>query len=327
MRDPTGPTEPVRRVSVGAAARSGKDNGAYGTAVSSIVEENANRPICVPARFAHEVLTFLLLVYCAESWRGAPQIFTAVGPPGSGKTVTLREICQRFGAVLEIVDASMCEDEMAGKTVDKLQALYIKASEDQVRSGIPRVIFWNEVALGIGNRDRRIYITVNTQLLVSAIMEITDQPTRVRGRDTVLVPFIMTSNDMSPLYAPLRRFGRMRVVRWELTPEETHTIGRHILRGYLAAEQFDWLAARAGSWTPAHYQELKTAILRLRVRQAVEGLSAREALLAAVQGKGARLIDAQGVAWETLKAAVADVERGVEAARTDYTIQTKGGKS
>lgn len=64
-------------------------------------------------------------------------------------------------------------------------------------------------------------MTVNNQIVVGTLMNLSDNPTRVstgqkwRESDvTHRVPIIVTGNDFSTLYAPLIRDGRMEKFYW-----------------------------------------------------------------------------------------------------------------
>lgn len=64
-------------------------------------------------------------------------------------------------------------------------------------------------------------MTVNNQIVVGTLMNLSDNPTRVSiGQDwresdiTNRVPVIVTGNDFSTLYAPLVRDGRMDKFYW-----------------------------------------------------------------------------------------------------------------
>lgn len=64
-------------------------------------------------------------------------------------------------------------------------------------------------------------MTVNNQIVVGTLMNLSDNPTRVSiGQDlresniTNRVPIIVTGNDFSTIYAPLIRDGRMEKFYW-----------------------------------------------------------------------------------------------------------------
>ena len=67
-------------------------------------------------------------------------------------------------------------------------------------------------------------MTVNNQIVVGTLMNLSDNPTRVSvGQDwresdvTNRIPIIFTGNDFSTIYAPLIRDGRMEKFYWYVT--------------------------------------------------------------------------------------------------------------
>ncbi|KAK8348361.1 hypothetical protein V6Z11_A06G077200 [Gossypium hirsutum] len=74
-------------------------------------------------------------------------------------------------------------------------------------------------------------MTVNNQIVVGALMNLSDNPTRVSiGQDlresniTNRVPIIVTRNDFSTIYAPLICDGRMEKFYWQPTKEDIMNI-------------------------------------------------------------------------------------------------------
>lgn len=69
-------------------------------------------------------------------------------------------------------------------------------------------------------------MTVNNQIVVGTLMNLSDNPTRVsigqewRESDvTSRIPIIVTGNDFSTIYAPLIRDGRMEKFYWYMIHE------------------------------------------------------------------------------------------------------------
>ncbi|TYH12619.1 hypothetical protein ES288_A06G081800v1 [Gossypium darwinii] len=84
----------------------------------------------------------------------------------------------------------------------------------------------NDIDAGIG-RFGNTQMTVNNQIVVGALMNLSDNPTRVSiGQDlresniTNRVPIIVTRNDFSTIYAPLICDGRMEKFYWQPTKED-----------------------------------------------------------------------------------------------------------
>ncbi|KAK6268346.1 hypothetical protein QUC31_012506 [Theobroma cacao] len=84
----------------------------------------------------------------------------------------------------------------------------------------------NDIDAGLG-RFGNTQMTVNNQIVVGTLMNLSDNPTRVSiGQDwresdiTNRIPIIATGNDFSTLYAPLIRDGRMEKFYWQPTHED-----------------------------------------------------------------------------------------------------------
>ncbi|PPS05788.1 hypothetical protein GOBAR_AA14847 [Gossypium barbadense] len=88
----------------------------------------------------------------------------------------------------------------------------------------------NDIDAGLG-RFGNTQMTVNNQIVVGTLMNLSDNPTRVSiGQDwresdiTNRVPIIVTGNDFSTIYAPLIRDGRMEKFYWQPTKEDIMNI-------------------------------------------------------------------------------------------------------
>lgn len=88
----------------------------------------------------------------------------------------------------------------------------------------------NDIDAGLG-RFGNTQMTVNNQIVVGTLMNLSDNPTRVSiGQDwresdvTNRVPIIVTGNDLSTIYAPLIRDGRMDKFYWQPTQEDIISI-------------------------------------------------------------------------------------------------------
>ena len=88
------------------------------------------------------------------------------------------------------------------------------------------VLVINDIDAGAGRFDRGTQYTVNTQLVNATLMNIADNPTNVQlpgsydSTPLPRIPIILTGNDLSTLYAPLVRDGRMDKFYWVPTRED-----------------------------------------------------------------------------------------------------------
>ncbi|MBA0658712.1 hypothetical protein Goklo_010896 [Gossypium klotzschianum] len=108
-----------------------------------------------------------------------------------------------------ILSSSVPDRDWNGKAKGKMSCLMI-----------------NDIDAGLG-RFGNTQMTVNNQIVVGTLMNLSDNPTRVSiGQDwresdiTNRVPIIVTGNDFSTIYAPLIRDGRMEKFYWQPTKED-----------------------------------------------------------------------------------------------------------
>lgn len=88
------------------------------------------------------------------------------------------------------------------------------------------VLMINDIDAGAGRVDQYTQYTINTQLVNGTLMNIADNPTNVQlpgsydSSPIQRIPIIVTGNDLSTLYAPLIRDGRMDKFFWEPNRED-----------------------------------------------------------------------------------------------------------
>lgn len=183
------------------------------------------RTVHVPERFERAVLVHVAKILLANrtSLR-VPLILGIHGRPGVGKTFQCYHVLEREGVSINAVGASELESEHAGRPGELIRNRYLEAS-DSVRSGaaFSSALLINDIDTGVGDWGASVQYTVNRQNVFGALMSLTDDPWRLDGIDTVPVPIIVTGNDLSTLYGPLLRAGRMEIFEWsptvaELTP-------------------------------------------------------------------------------------------------------------
>ena len=96
----------------------------------------------------------------------------------------------------------------------------------------------SDLDAGIG-RHRDDKTTVNNQIVAATLMNLCDDPTRVsvggewRAEDRARcerVPIVVTGNDLSRVYAPLTRSGRMDLWMWEPTRDEIAEMVHQLLK-------------------------------------------------------------------------------------------------
>ncbi|KAJ9567922.1 hypothetical protein OSB04_003888 [Centaurea solstitialis] len=150
-----------------------------------------------------------------------PLILGIWGGKGQGKTFQTELIFQAMGILPIIMSAGELESEKAGEPGRLIRDRYRTASQVIQNQGKMSCLMVNDIDAGLG-RFGNTQMTVNNQIVVGTLMNLSDNPTRVSiGQDwrdsdiTHRVPIIVTGNDFSTLYAPLVRDGRMDKFYWQ----------------------------------------------------------------------------------------------------------------
>ncbi|EOY27432.1 PREDICTED: ribulose bisphosphate carboxylase/oxygenase activase, chloroplastic [Theobroma cacao] len=155
-----------------------------------------------------------------------PLILGIWGGKGQGKSFQTELIFQAMGIEPVIMSAGELESERAGEPGKLIRERYRTASQVVQNQGKMSCLMINDIDAGLG-RFGNTQMTVNNQIVVGTLMNLSDNPTRVSiGQDwresdiTNRIPIIATGNDFSTLYAPLIRDGRMEKFYWQPTHED-----------------------------------------------------------------------------------------------------------
>ncbi|NJL47474.1 MAG: AAA family ATPase [Leptolyngbyaceae cyanobacterium SM2_5_2] len=158
-----------------------------------------------------------------------PLILGVHGRKGEGKTFQCELVYERMGIEVVSISGGELESPDAGDPARLIRLRYREAAELVRVRGKMAVLMINDIDAGAGRFDALTQYTVNTQLVNNTLMNIADNPTNVQlpgsYDDTAIqrVPIILTGNDLSTLYAPLIRDGRMEKFFWE--PDRDDRIG------------------------------------------------------------------------------------------------------
>lgn len=169
----------------------------------------------VPLRFQKEIILHVLKNTQEQLLvEGTSAILGIFGPPGEGKTVMCKQVLDDLGVHIEKMTVSEFESRDAGKPVERLKELYSKARENLLSTSDGKsVLIIDDIDTAIGNWGSMTQYTVNTQIIVGELMQIASD------RKERKVPIIITGNDFSKIYYPLRRSGRMTSIYWEPSGE------------------------------------------------------------------------------------------------------------
>ena len=195
----------------------------------------------VPERFRDRFAVHVAKNLLADAGRIAgrvPLILGVWGGKGCGKSFNLELCCRDLGVAPIVISAGELEDPVAGEPGALLRRRYLAAADASRRAGKPSVLIVNDLDAGVG-RFKDDKVTVNNQIVQATLMNLCDDPTRVsvgaewRSDDRATcrrVPIVVTGNDMSRLYAPLTRSGRMDLWMWEPTRDEIAEMVHRTLR-------------------------------------------------------------------------------------------------
>lgn len=193
----------------------------------------------IPVRFKKEIDQHLVFNFAGiDAW---PLVLGVFGRPGDGKSFQLRRHIERRGALVVSINAADLESDRAGQPGKLVLAKYEDAGH-RTSEGRPATLIVDDFDTTVGEWEKSTG-TVNHQQVLAQIMHLADSPTQDAGRMLRRVPVFVTGNDLSKVYAPLRRPGRMRPFFWQPTETERQEIVECMMAPLLdAPETVDLLA-------------------------------------------------------------------------------------
>lgn len=173
----------------------------------------------IPLRFRNEILAHLMGVFSSRS-NEFPLILGIFGDPGEGKTYMCEQLLLDFHIQRHNLSISEFEDEFSGVPVKKLREKYDKIVKNYVEHQTYGVLMINDIDTAIGNWGDLHQYTVNTQHIIGELMQISDPHNDQKKR----IPIIITGNNFSTIYAPLKRSGRIARFYWKPDIEDFRRI-------------------------------------------------------------------------------------------------------
>ncbi|WP_204153940.1 ribulose bisphosphate carboxylase small subunit [Leptolyngbya sp. CCY15150] len=158
-----------------------------------------------------------------------PLILGIHGRKGEGKSFQCELVFQKMKINVVHISGAELESPDAGDPARLVRLRYREAAELVRVQGKMTVLMINDLDAGAGRFDGGTQYTVNTQLVNGTLMNIADNPTNVQlpgsydERPIQRIPILVTGNDLSTLYAPLIRDGRMVKFYWE--PDRSDRLG------------------------------------------------------------------------------------------------------
>lgn len=193
----------------------------------------------ISPRFLDKLAVHITKNYLELPGVRVPLILGIHGRKGEGKSFQCELVFERMGVLVTHMSAGEMESPDAGDPGRLIRLRYREAAELIRVRGKMCVLMINDLDAGAGRFDQGTQYTVNTQLVNGTLMNIADNPTDVQlpgSYDSTplhRVPIIVTGNDLSTLYAPLIRDGRMDKFYWE--PDKEDKLG--IVSGIFEPDQ------------------------------------------------------------------------------------------
>lgn len=183
----------------------------------------------VPERFEKEIAVHILRILGAKIV-DAPLILGIDGPPGQGKTYQCKLVLKRLGVKMFCISAGKFESREAGEPARLIRDTYELAGEYvKETNGNMSAIIIDDADVAFGNWGELYQYTVNTQNVIGELMGLADKHIENDKKESfVRIPIFLTGNDLSKIYAPLKRDGRMNFYYWEPNEEEMIRIVYHI---------------------------------------------------------------------------------------------------
>lgn len=178
----------------------------------------------------HIAKNYMVEKGCFDAQTNVPLILGIWGPKGQGKSFQCELVFKKMGIEPIIMSAGELEHEWAGTPGRLIRERYRKAAEVSRVRGKMSCLLINDIDAGLGH-FANTQVTVNNQIVVGTLMNICDDPTRVsvyqewrEGNRIQRTPIIVTGNDLSHMFAPLVRDGRMTKYYWKPDRDDLSSI-------------------------------------------------------------------------------------------------------
>lgn len=138
-----------------------------------------------------------------------PIMLGIFGTPGEGKTFQCEKIIEKYDWGIVKLASNVFESKDAGEPMKIIDQIYNNTLNKFKTTGKKQVILIDDIDTLIGNWGGLYQYTVNTQHIIKYFMELSDKmPLQHR------IPIIFTGNDLTKIYSPLKRHGRMSYLTW-----------------------------------------------------------------------------------------------------------------
>lgn len=219
----------------------------------------------IPARFQSELDQHLVFNFASTgSW---PLVLGIFGRPGDGKSFQVRTHLERRGVLAVSVNAADLESDRAGQPGKLILASYEDAGH-RTSEGVPAALIVDDFDTTVGEWEQSTS-TVNHQQVLAQLMHLADSPTAAADRRLRRVPVFITGNDLSKIYPPLRRPGRMRPFLWLPTEMERQEVVEQIMAPIIDQAGTAEILAQLPEAPIAFFSDLLVSTQALAVRSEI----------------------------------------------------------
>ena len=219
----------------------------------------------IPARFQSEVDQHLVFNFAnTGSW---PLVLGVFGRPGDGKSFQVRTQLERRGVLAVSINAADLESDRAGQPGKLVLAKYEDAGH-RASEGTPAALIVDDFDTTVGEWEHSTS-TVNHQQVLAQLMHLADSPTQAADRALRRVPVFITGNDLSKIYPPLRRPGRMHPFFWLPNEIERQEIVEQIMASVLEPTETAELLAKLPEASIAFFSDLLVSIQAMSARSEI----------------------------------------------------------
>lgn len=199
--------------------------------------DNIYNGIYIPQRFRNAVLKHIILNCSKDIGSFSPALlFTIQGPKGNGKTFMVKTLCEYYSIeYIPISGADLCgnlEGDSVKKLISKYESACIKAKTSRNFYCIVIDDFHKSLAATNQNNMSR---TTNSEVLVGKMMNLAENPYMHENR----IPIILTANNLTTIYSPLTRNGRMEIFDWIPNDVEKYNIVFNIFKQYYPMMEYN----------------------------------------------------------------------------------------
>ncbi|MDH2430413.1 AAA family ATPase [Sphaerisporangium sp. TRM90804] len=169
-----------------------------------------------------------------------PVIMGVFGRAGDGKSIQLSAALERCSVEPLRLNAADLESGLAGEPGKHIARTYATASL-ALAKGVPTALVLDDVDTTVGEWEQNTG-TVNHQQVLAELMHLADRPVDPARNFPRRVPVFVTGNNLSRLYPPLRRHGRMDAFAWRPRPQEVREVLYGMFMDVCDAASLDRLA-------------------------------------------------------------------------------------